>query len=377
MVTTNPGKYIIGLTGNIGTGKSLVLKMLEQKGAYIIDADVISRRAMLKDAPAFQLVVDAFGKWLLDNEGEIDRVKLGRLVFSDPAALSMLESIIHPFVREAINLLIEGYEGPKEIIAIEAVKLLEGPLKDLCDTIWVVTVPQKIALHRLISKRGMSEEDARQRVDFQGDDSEKIAAATVLINNEGSASDTWNQVSAAYNQIIRERQEAAALAAESPLRRVRPAEMEELRKFINLAGASAEGKAPFIPTDDRAFFFLKQQRKMVAVAGWFAENYIARLTDLFVDPSLDAESERKAILDLIDTVEREASTLSCEVVLLFLPTKFAHADLRSLLVSQGFESKDAANLGLRAWTEAAKEQELEDRLLLVKTLNAERVLKPL
>lgn len=377
MVTTNPGKYIIGLTGNIGTGKSLVLKMLEQKGAHIIDADVISRRAMLKDAPAFQLVVDAFGKWLLDSEGEIDRVKLGRLVFSDPAALSMLESIIHPFVREAINLLIEGYEGPKEIIAIEAVKLLEGPLKDLCDTIWVVTVPQKIALQRLISKRGMSEEDARQRVDFQGDDSEKIAAATVLINNEGSASDTWNQVSAAYNQIIRERQEAAALAAESPLRRVRPAEMDELRKFINLAGASAEGKAPFIPTDDRAFFFLKQQRKMVAVAGWFAENYIARLTDLFVDPSLDAESESKAILDLIDTVEREASTLSCEVVLLFLPTKFASTDLRSLLASHGFESKDAANLGLRAWTEAAKEQELEDRLLLVKTLNAERVLKPL
>lgn len=374
LVTLNPGKFIVGLTGNIGTGKSLVLKMLEQKGAFVIDADAISRRVMMKDAPAFQPVVDAFGKWILAEDGEIDRKKLGRLVFGDPDALRLLESIVHPFVREAIQYLITHHTGPQEVIAIEAIKLLESPTRDLCDAVWVVTLPTDLAIQRLTTKRGMNEQDARQRMEFQGDDGEKLAVADVVINNEGSASDTWKQVSAAYDQIIQKRQEAAALAAESPLRRFRPSELDDLRAFVTKNSRDG-GSSPFISTDDRAFLFLKEQHKLAGVAGWFAENFIARLTDLFTDAALDNEGEGRVISGLVEAIEREARWLGCEVLLFFLPLKYS-ATLTQL-AELGFESKDPAALGLRAWTEAAREQDLDGRLLLVKTLNPERVLKPL
>src|SRR5512136_3097053 len=84
------GKFVIGLTGNIASGKSVVRRMLEHLGAYGIDADALSHRAIARGAPGYQSVVDIFGKWVLDAHGEIDRGKLGKLVFSDPAALKQL-----------------------------------------------------------------------------------------------------------------------------------------------------------------------------------------------------------------------------------------------------------------------------------------------
>ena len=102
-----PGKYIIGLTGNIATGKSVVRRMLEHLGAYTIDADALSHRVIARGAPGYQPVLDKFGNWLLDKEGQIDRSKLGRLVFSDGEALTQLEAIIHPFVH---SLLEEDYK---------------------------------------------------------------------------------------------------------------------------------------------------------------------------------------------------------------------------------------------------------------------------
>src|SRR5512142_1501433 len=94
------GKYVIGLTGNIGTGKSVVRRMLEHMGAFGIDADAFSHRAIAKGAPGYAQVVETFGKWVLAKDGEIDRSKLGRLVFSDPTALGQLEAIIHPLVLQ-------------------------------------------------------------------------------------------------------------------------------------------------------------------------------------------------------------------------------------------------------------------------------------
>ncbi len=91
-----PGKFVIGLTGNIGTGKSVVRKMLEHLGAYGIDADALANRAIAKGSPAYQPVLDLFGKWILSADGQIDRAKLGRIVFSDPSALASLENAVHP-----------------------------------------------------------------------------------------------------------------------------------------------------------------------------------------------------------------------------------------------------------------------------------------
>jgi dephospho-CoA kinase len=108
-----PGKFVIGLTGNIATGKSVVRKMLEHLGAYGIDADALGHRAIAKDAPGYQAVIDTFGRWILTPDGQIDRAKLAHVVFSDPDALVRLESIVHPLVRQAVDILIKRSLDPK------------------------------------------------------------------------------------------------------------------------------------------------------------------------------------------------------------------------------------------------------------------------
>src|SRR5512143_3904929 len=101
-----PGKFVIGLTGNIATGKSVIRKMLEHLGAYGIDADALGHRAIANDAPGYQPVLNTFGRWILAPDGQIDRTKLARIVFSDPDALVRLESIVHPLVAQAVDVLI-------------------------------------------------------------------------------------------------------------------------------------------------------------------------------------------------------------------------------------------------------------------------------
>ncbi len=119
-----------------------------------------------KGAPGYQPVLDTFGTWLLDKDGQIDRTKLGRLVFADKQALQQLEAIIHPYVRQAVDLLAK--RASQKVIVIEAIKLLEvGSAAHQCDAIWVTDAPQEVQVERLMRKRGMSQEDALQRVHSQ------------------------------------------------------------------------------------------------------------------------------------------------------------------------------------------------------------------
>ena len=145
-----PGKYVIGLTGNIATGKSVVRRMLEHLGACTIDADSFSHRAIAKGAPGYRPVVDAFGKFILDANGEIDRAKLGRMAFSDPDVLKELETIVHPLVEQAVDLMIR--RASQRIIVIEAIKLLEGKLVTACDAVWTSYAPELVQKARLVQK---------------------------------------------------------------------------------------------------------------------------------------------------------------------------------------------------------------------------------
>ena len=195
-----PGKYVIGLTGNIATGKSVILRMLEHLGAYCIDADALSHRAIAKGAPGYQKVVDTFGKGIMDGDGEINRGKLGRLVFNNPEALQQLEGIVHPLVEYAVDLLIQRASQP--VIVIEAIKLLEGNLAGACDMVWTAFAPEPIQKARLMQKRNMSEQDALQRIHAQPSQEIKTAAAHVVIQNTGSLEDTWKQVLFAWKDIL-------------------------------------------------------------------------------------------------------------------------------------------------------------------------------
>jgi dephospho-CoA kinase len=187
-----PGKYIIGLTGNIATGKSVVRRMLEHLGAYGIDADALGHRAIAQGAPGYRPVVNTFGSWILAPDGQIDRTRLARVVFSDPEALTQLEAIVHPLVSQAVDLLVR--RSKQEVIILEAIKLLESGLRDKCDTLWVTSSSHETQLGRLMHKRNMSEAAARQRILAQPDQKFKIERADVVIQNEGSFEDTWRQV---------------------------------------------------------------------------------------------------------------------------------------------------------------------------------------
>ena len=149
-----PRKYVIGLTGNIATGKSVVRRMLEHLGAYTIDADTLSHRVISRGAPGYQPVLDKFGTWLLDKDGQIDRARLGRMAFADGEVLAQLEDIIHPYVGQAVDILAK--RATQKVIVIEAIKLLESDLRTYCDAIWVSDAPQEVQIERLIRKRGMN-----------------------------------------------------------------------------------------------------------------------------------------------------------------------------------------------------------------------------
>ncbi len=192
-------KYIIGLTGNIATGKSTVARLLGDLGATVIDADDLVHELERQGTPVYAAIVTAFGSGILGPNGEIDRKALGSLVFADPARLRVLESIVHPAV--AIESQRRIVEAPTRVVVYEAIKLIEAGRAALCNAIWVVTATPEVQLERLMRTRHLSEVEARQRIEAQPPQSEKIKWATVVIDNSGSMDETRRQLKAALDAI--------------------------------------------------------------------------------------------------------------------------------------------------------------------------------
>ncbi len=213
-------KYVIGLTGNIAVGKSVVRQMLQHLGAYTIDADGLSHQAMAPGAPAYQPVIEMFGRFVLDDEGRIDRGRLGSIVFSIPEALTKLEAIVHPVVNQATGTLIS--RAKQRVVVVEAIKLLEGNLADSMDIIWVVDSKPETQIRRLVERRHLTEDEARQRVLVQRPQTDKVARANVIIMNDGSVEDTWRQVQVGWNNVQRAVGVAVPLPSQ-PTQQPRPA----------------------------------------------------------------------------------------------------------------------------------------------------------
>lgn len=373
-----PGKTVIGLTGNIATGKSVVRKMLEHLGAYGIDADALSHRAIAQEAPGYQPVVDTFGTWILGPDGQIDRTRLGRIVFSDPQALSQLEAIVHPLVRQAVDLLVR--RSSQKVIVIEAIKLLESPLRQGLDTLIVTYASPTTQLARLMQKRGMTEEAARQRIATQPSQQEKMAAANYVIRNDGSFENTWKQVVSAWQDFFKIKEtEAIPTAAQAAkgeivVERAGPRQAGEIAELITrLSGQArklnrADVMAAF---GEKAFLLVKRDSVPVGLVGWQVENLVARTDDVYLEPALPAGPTLQKVMD---EVERTSRDLQCEVSLLFLPPKMArHEDTWR---SMGYERRDLRSLGVRAWQEAAQESMPDGTVLLFKQLRKDRVLRP-
>jgi dephospho-CoA kinase len=190
---------LVGLTGNIATGKSEVARMLAELGAFVIDADRVAHQVMQRHGPAYDGVVKAFGQEILADDGTIDRQKLGAIVFRDPAALRRLEAAVHPATIAEVDRRIAQAVAP--VVVVEAIKLIEAGMHRRYDALWVVTAPRSLQIARLVANRGLTDAQAALRVDAQSPQEKKVALADLVIVNDDDLATLWTKVKAAWTQL--------------------------------------------------------------------------------------------------------------------------------------------------------------------------------
>jgi len=376
-----PGKYVIGLTGSIGTGKSVVRRMLEHLGAYGIDADALGHRAMAKGAPGYEPIVDLFGRYVLTPDEQIDRRKLGQLVFNDPQALTALEAIIHPLVLQAVDLLTR--RAPQKVVVVEAIKLLETDLANICDGVWVVYASPEIQLARLMQNRNLGEKEAWQRINSQVPQESRFAQASVIIKNVGTIEETWRQVTSAWQKHVPARAEGSfpvSQAVKLPLgevsvQRAGPRQVDDVVRVYNCV---SEGTRQFTNSDimkafgEKAFLLLRIENDTRGVLGWQVENLVARTTEILLEPEIPAA---QYLPILIREMEHASSQLQCEVSLIYVPPHLAR--YAALWTSLGYTEKHPSDLAVLAWQEAAEESAQQGSFLFFKQLRLDRVLRPI
>lgn len=195
-----PRKTIIGLTGNIATGKSAVMGLAEEAGAMTIDADALVHSIMDHDSSMQAAIAVAFGAQVRLPDGRINRAALGEVVFKDAAAMRDLEQMIHPAVRKEVVARVD--QSDKGVVVIEAIKLLEGDLKTICDQVWVTRCPTQRQIERLVICRGLEPAAAKQRVEMQGSQEAKIAMADVVFDTHGTIENTRKQFMLAWRRVF-------------------------------------------------------------------------------------------------------------------------------------------------------------------------------
>jgi dephospho-CoA kinase len=176
---------VIGLTGGIGSGKSTVSQFLAELGAVILDADEIGHEAFKPDTEIWRQVVAAFGRQILTPDGNIDRKKLGNIVFSNPESLSRLNQIMHPRMYALVKAQLEEYRRQGVgVVVLEAPLLLEAGWTSLVDEVWVTIAPEATVLKRLEERTGLSQAESLTRLRSQLPSEERVRQADVVINTD-------------------------------------------------------------------------------------------------------------------------------------------------------------------------------------------------
>jgi len=384
-------KVVIGLTGNIATGKSLVLRMLQELGATAIDADKLAHLTMEPGGPAYQSIIQEFGRFILDSNGQIDRNRLGRIAFASPEAMAQLEAITHPAVRQEIIARINN--APTPVVVIEAIKLFEEGLAEQCQSKWVVISPPEVQLKRLVERRKMSPELARQRITAQSSQEEKVTKADVVIDNSGDLAKTWARVRKQYVALLggtagsppptpaepaptREAPPPAEInVADVTIRRAKRQDLEAMAKLM-----TAATNGTFKPDLNqmmealfsRAYIVAMAGNYLVGVAGWQAENLIAGLQDVYILRDDLWPTVGKQMLDLI---HEEVNKLSCEVAMTFVINQAGPKPVE-FFESQGYQQAQPKELGY-IWKDAAAEWQPENSVLLYKKLREQRIMVPM
>ncbi len=188
---------VVGLTGGIGAGKSTVSTMLAERGAVIVDADAIVRELQAPGAPLLDVLAARFGSGIIDSHGALDRAALAAIVFDDRSALDDLNALVHPAVRAEIAIRVRARADTDDVVVLD-IPLVTDPRRDGMEALVVVDAPVEVAVERLVAQRGMSEADARARVDKQLSRHERVAIADRVIDNGGDRESLVRQVDEAW-----------------------------------------------------------------------------------------------------------------------------------------------------------------------------------
>jgi dephospho-CoA kinase len=201
---------VIGLTGGIGTGKSEVARIFQELGAVLINADQIGHQAYTPHSEIWQEVVKAFGEEILQPSGEIDRKKLGSIVFADPDQLTRLNQIMHPRMARMVARQVQelGEQGA-DVVVVEAALLFEAGWDSLVGEVWSTESPEDLVIKRLQSRSGLSQEEAKKRIDSQMSAEERKSRSQVVVDNSGDLVDLERVVRSIWDRRVKAKVEKA------------------------------------------------------------------------------------------------------------------------------------------------------------------------
>ena len=194
---------LVGLTGGLGSGKTTVARMLATRGAVVVDADELARRAVAPGTHGYHQVVRVFGDELVGPGGELDRDALSRVVFADPDKRRALESITHPEVFRLLAEEVETFRGTDQVVVFDAPLIVETGFHEACDVVVVVTAPEAEQVARAARDRGMSPDEARARIRAQASPEMREAVADVVIRNEGDLAALERRVDELWGELRR------------------------------------------------------------------------------------------------------------------------------------------------------------------------------
>jgi len=195
---------MIGLTGGIATGKSIVASVFREMGAIILDADVIARLVVLPHQPAWKDIVEFFGPQVVNEDQSLDRAKIGEIVYNNPNSLKELNRFTHPRIMQYYKDELRRIktEQPDAIVILEVPLLYETNMDKLCQQVVVVYVDRETQIQRLMKRDNMSYADAVKRVDAQMPMDEKVRRADFVIDNQSSMEETKEKATKYYNEIL-------------------------------------------------------------------------------------------------------------------------------------------------------------------------------
>ena len=192
---------LVGLTGGIGSGKSTVSSLLAERGAVVIDADLIVREVQSPGSPVLAALAEAFGAQVIAADGSLDRPAVAAIVFEDPAALEKINAIVHPAVAKEMNARILAERASDHVVVLDIPLLTENPREGLQGKI-VVDVPVETQVARLVSSRGFTENDARARIARQATRERRLEGADFVVDNSGSIDDLKPRIDELWTWLL-------------------------------------------------------------------------------------------------------------------------------------------------------------------------------